>query len=100
MFFKKDQLGFGLILGAIAPLIGFLIFKQYKFGVFSFKEFFQFLVVEPGFRTLSAALSLSLLANALLFTLYINAHKDKTAKGIFIFTLLYGLIILLIKTFY
>lgn len=100
MIFKKDQLAFGLILGALAPLLGLLIFKQYKFGVFSFKEFFQFLVVEPGFRTLSAALSLSLLANALLFTLYINAHKDRTAKGIFIFTLFYGLIILLIKTFY
>jgi len=95
MIFKKDQLSFGLILGAVAPLIGLLIFKQYKFGVFSFNEFFKFLVIEPGFRTLSAALSLSLLA-----TLYINAHKDRTAKGIFIFTLLYGLIILLIKTFY
>lgn len=100
MIFKKDQLSFGLILGAVAPLIGLLIFKQYKFGVFSFNEFFKFLVIEPGFETLSAALSLSLLANALLFTLYINAHKDRTAKGIFIFTLLYGLIILLIKTFY
>lgn len=40
MIFKKDQLSFGLILGAVAPLIGLLIFKQYKFGVFSFNEFF------------------------------------------------------------
>lgn len=100
MIFKKDSLPFGLVLGAIAPMLGLLIFKMYKFGIFSYKEFFQFLVVEPGYRTLSVALSLALLANALLFTIYVNFHKDKTARGIFVFTLIYGLIILLIKTFY
>jgi hypothetical protein len=45
------------------------------------------------------ALSLSLLLNAAIFTLYINAEKDHTAKGIFVTTLVYGLIILSIKTF-
>lgn len=96
---KKDSIGLGLLLGAIAPIIGLFLFKAYKFGIFSYKEFFQFLV-EPGFRTLSVALSLSLLLNALIFTVFINAHKDNTAKGIFIFTAIYGLVILLIKTFY
>lgn len=97
---KKDSIGLGLLLGAIAPIIGLFLFKAYKFGIFSYKEFFQFLVVQPGFRTLSVALSLSLLLNALIFTVFINAHKDNTAKGIFIFTAIYGLVILLIKTFY
>lgn len=99
MIFKKDNLVFGLILGLIAPMFGFLIFKWYKFGIFSMKEFLQFIYLEPGFRTLSVALSLSLLANALIFTLYINAGKDQTAKGIFGTTALYGLVVLLIKTF-
>ena len=54
---------------------------------------------EQGFRTLTVALSLSLLLNALLFTIYINAHKDKTAKGIFATTVVYGLFVLIIKTF-
>lgn len=99
MILFKDNTKLGLILGAIAPIIGLLTFKAYKFGIFSYKEFFQFLYVEPGFRTLSAALSISLLANALVFTLYINAGKDNTAKGIFITTCIYGLAILLIKTF-
>jgi hypothetical protein len=99
MIFKKDDLRLGIVLGLIAPIVGLLIFKWKKFGIFSYKEFFQFLYVEPGFRTLSAALSLSLLANALVFTLYINATKDKTAKGVFVSTALYGFIILLIKTF-
>lgn len=99
MIFKKDNLTLGLILGIFAPIGGLAIFKWYKFGIFTSKEFFQFIYLEPGFRTLSAGLSLSLLANAVIFTFYINAHKDNTAKGIFITTALYGLIILLIKTF-
>jgi hypothetical protein len=99
MIFKRDDIKLGLILGFIAPIGGLLLFKWYKFGIFSFKEFFQFIYLEPGFRTLSAGLSLSLLVNALVFTLYINSNKDKTAKGVFISTVLYGVVILLIKTF-
>ncbi len=96
---KRDNLWMGVIMGAIAPILGLMLFKCYNYRVFSFKEFFQWLYVEPGFRTLSVALSLSLLMNALLFTIYINTHKDKTAKGIFATTLVYGLAILIIKTF-
>ena len=99
MIFKKDNLILGLVLGVFAPALGLIIFKMYKFNVFTFKETFQYLTVEPGFRTLSVALSLSLLLNALLFTIYINSGRDETAKGIFITTLIYGLIVLSIKTF-
>jgi len=99
MILTKDNTKLGLTLGFIAPIFGMMIFKWYKFGIFSLKEFFQFIFVEPGFRTLSAGLSLSLLANAIVFTLYINVQKDNTAKGIFITTTIYGLVILLIKTF-
>lgn len=99
MIFKKDNFVLGLILGVFAPFLGVLIFKMYKFSVFSFKETFQYMVVEPGFKTLTVALSLSLLLNALLFTIYINSGKDETAKGIFATTLAYGLLVLSIKTF-
>jgi hypothetical protein len=43
--------------------------------------------------------ALCLLANAVLFTIYINTHRDNTAKGIFVTTLLYGIAILIIKVF-
>ena len=99
MILKKDNFVLGLVLGLIAPVFGILLFKWYKFGIFSMKEFFQFIYFEPGYRTLSVALSLSLLLNALIFTLYINAGKDRTARGIFGTTAIYGLIVLLIKTF-
>jgi hypothetical protein len=99
MIFKKDSMVFGLVLGMIAPVLGLFLFKIYKFGIFSYKETFQFMYYEPGHKTMSVALTLSLLLNAFLFTMYINAMKDKTGKGIFISTVLYGIAILLIKTF-
>ncbi len=100
MIFKKDNFYWGLLLGTFAPILGMILFKYVKFKIFSFKEVIQFMIVEPGFRTLSVALSLSLLLNAALFTIYINSGRDHTAKGIFVTTVLYGGIILLIKTFY
>lgn len=99
MIFKKDNFWLGAIIGFISPMLGICIFKVYKFSIFTFKETFQFLLFEPGYRTLSVSLSLSLLLNALFFTIYINAHKDKTAKGIFATTVIYGLMVLILKTF-
>jgi hypothetical protein len=99
MIFKKDNFLLGLILGLIAPVLGMLLFKIYKFNVFTYKETFEYMYLEPGFKTLTVALTLSLLLNALLFTIYINSSKDKTAKGIFATTMVYGLIVLIIKTF-
>ena len=99
MIFKKDNFVFGLVLGTLAPLIGLALFKVFKFGIFSWQETFQFMLVEPGYRTLTVALSLSLLLNALLFTIYINTERDLTAKGIFVTTLVYGLFVLSVKTF-
>ncbi|MEJ7627037.1 MAG: hypothetical protein WKF35_09250 [Ferruginibacter sp.] len=100
MIFKRDDLKLGLVLGLIAPVIGMVIFILYKLSNLSIYEGFQFMLVEPGLRIFSAALSLSLIMNALLFTLYINTNKDLTAKGIFIATMIYGAVILIIKTVY
>lgn len=99
MIWRKDSLVLGLVLGLIAPVLGVILFKAYKFGIFSYRETFDFVRLEPGHKTLSVALTLSLLLNALLFTVYINAVKDKTARGIFISTVFYGILILLLKSF-
>lgn len=99
MILKKDNFLLGAVLGLVAPLLGILLFKFVKFSVFSLKETIQYMALEPGFKTLSVALTLSLLLNALLFTIYINSSRDKTAKGIFIVTVIYGLLVLIIKTF-
>ena len=95
MIFKKDNFVLGLVLGFIAPILGFILYKYIKFKTLSVSEMFQWLKMNPNLITV--AVSLSLLANAVLFTLYINAHKDKTAKGIFAFTCIYAIGSLLFK---
>lgn len=100
MFWKKDNFLMGLVMGFIAPMLGIMAFKMSKFSAFSIKETYQYMMLEPGYKTLSVALSLSLLLNALLFTLYVNTRRDNTAKGIFATTLVYGLFVLIIKTFF
>ncbi len=95
MFLKKDNFIFGLALGLIAPMIGFMLFKLYKFQGLTLTEMFQWMKLNPNLITVS--ISFSLMANAILFTLYINGHRDKTAKGIFVLTVIYGIIALIYK---
>lgn len=95
---RKDNLKLGLVLGLLAPLLGMLGFYFYKFRRLSFAEFIQYLGIER--HLLTAMISFSLLANAIIFTVYINAQKDKTARGIFIITIIYAITALLLKWLY
>jgi hypothetical protein len=96
---KLDKLPFGIVLGALAPVLGIVIyyFAKIDTAAVSFGDF-----IEYFFRTkalLTAVGSLSLIANIILFTLFINSRKDKTAIGIFAMTVMYGLMILYAKFF-
>ena len=96
---KLDKLPFGIALGALAPVLGIVIYYLAKIdtATVSFGDF-----IEYFFRTkalLTAVGSLSLIANIILFTLFINGRKDKTAIGIFAMTVMYGLMILYAKFF-
>lgn len=95
MIFKKDNFVFGLALGLIAPVFGFLLYKFIKFRPFTLNEMFQWLKLNPNLIT--AFISVSLFANAALFTIYINGHRDKTAKGIFVLTIMYAVVAMLFK---
>ena len=95
--FKKDDLKFGILLGFIAPIIGLIIYYFISFYSrdVGFMEFLGYL--KQYKKLLTGVSSISLIANAVLFTIYINSHRDKTAKGIFVATLIYGISILVIK---
>ncbi len=95
MIFKKDNFIFGLALGLVAPIIGFMIFKLYKFNGLTLMEMLQWMKFNPNLITVS--ISVSLMANAILFTIYINGHRDKTAKGIFLLTVIYAIIAMIFK---
>ena len=95
MIFKKDNFIFGMALGLVAPLIGFMLFKFYKFNGLTLTEMLQWMKFNPNL--ISVSISVSLMANAVLFTIYINSHRDKTAKGIFLLTVIYAIIAMIFK---
>jgi tryptophan-rich sensory protein len=94
---KRDNLKLGLVLGFLAPFIGFYAYYLVRFRLFTVKEYVEVLLMEKSL--LSGIISLSLTANAVVFTIYINTQKDKTATGIFIATCIYGVFALGLKWF-
>jgi hypothetical protein len=96
LIFKKDNFKFGLLLGIIGPLLAMTVYYFWVFSrTISFSEYFY--VLHTNKQLLTAISSISLLANAILFTIYINSHRDKTARGIFAATLIYGIGVLVYK---
>ena len=94
---KRDNLKLGLVLGLLGPALGLVVVYFMKFSSYSFMEFLDYFFNTKGLITSVGALCL--LANAVLFTIYINTHRDNTAKGVFVTTVVYGIAILIIKVF-
>ena len=93
---KRDDIRLGLVLGFIAPIISLSIYYLVKFyPLFSISDFFYF--ISENRNQITAISVPCLVLNIALFTLYINSHRDKTAKGIFAVTLVYAITALLLK---
>jgi hypothetical protein len=95
MIFTKDNIKLGLVLGILGPLAGLVVVYFIKFPSYQFLDFLDYFINDN--KLITSVGSLSLLANVVLFTIYVNTHKDDTAKGIFIVTVIYGIGILLLK---
>ena len=95
MILKKDNLKLGLVLGFIGPVLGLIVIYFLKYSGYVFSEFIETFLNDN--RLITSIGSLSLLANVVLFTIYVNTHRDQTAKGIFLITLIYGIGILVLK---
>ena len=92
---KKDSLRLGIVLGFLAPIAGMFIYYLIQFRTFTLREFFSVMLAQKALLT--GIVSISLLANALVFTYYINTRRDRTAKGIFVATCIYAISALLYK---
>ena len=98
MILQKDNLRLGLVLGIVAPIFGMLVYYLWKFyPTFSLGDFFRVLGMQKTLIT--ALISFSLFANAVVFTLYINTRRDRTARGVFIITCLYAVAAIILKIF-
>ncbi len=96
VIFKKDNLKLGIVIGLIAPLLAMLIYYYWNFSR-SIRMSEYLYLLRTNKSLLTGVSSISLVANAVFFTIYINTHRDKTAKGIFVATLAYGIVVLVYK---
>lgn len=93
---KRDNIRLGLLLGFIAPILSLAIYYMVKFyPLFSVGDFFNF--IRNNKNQMTAISVPCLVLNIALFTIYINSHRDKTAKGIFGITLIYAIFTLMLK---
>lgn len=92
---KRDSLRLGIALGFLAPIAGIFIYYLVQFRTFTLGEFFQVLLSQKAL--LSGIVSIALIANAVVFTYYINTRKDRTARGIFISTVIYAIVSIIYK---
>jgi uncharacterized membrane protein YeaQ/YmgE (transglycosylase-associated protein family) len=95
---KKHPFLTGIILGIVSPLVGIFIFYLWKAPSSQFSYFLEAMLNNKSLLT--AAISFSLLINAIVFTLCVNTRKDKTAKGVFIVTLIITVPALIYKIFF
>lgn len=85
----------GLLLGIIFPILGLLVVYLVKFSNASMGDFFQ--VLFNDHKAAALMLAFSLFANLIPFIYYTNKRLDGTAKGVLIATMLYAVLIVLLK---
>ena len=93
---KRDNLKLGLIMGLVAPLLVFILIYYVRFSSYTIPEFFRVLPEEDKLITFCGVWCL--VANIALFTIYTNTNRHLTARGIFVISVVYGILILLLKT--
>jgi hypothetical protein len=94
----RDNFKLGVAIGLLAPLLGIVGFYFLRAYPLNFFEYIELMGMEKKYLT--SAVTFSLLANAIFFTIFINARKDKTAKGIFIVTVIYAIGAIILKLVY
>jgi hypothetical protein len=92
---KRNVPIWGFLLGLIFPILGLTILYFIKYSNTPVNKFVSALFEDH--KAAAVFLSLSLLANLIPFIYYTNKRLDYTAKGILIATMLYALLIILLR---
>ena len=91
---RKDSMPTGLLSGLVAPFIGLFIYYLISFHYMSLRSFIN-RITELGL--LSGVISLSLIANLVVFFFFIRLKADRSAYGVIGATLIYGMVIVYLK---
>ena len=91
---KYNNLRIGLVLGILAPVLGFFIVYLVGFRGLGFGDFLTRLLDT---RKLSSVISLSVIPNLLLFFIFIWLDYLYSARGVLAATLLFALVVIVTK---
>jgi hypothetical protein len=92
---KADDFKLGLLLGLIAPLLVLVILYFLRFDHYAFPDYLRAILRENGLITFCGVWIT--VANIGLLTFFFNTKRDQSAKGVFIMTLIFSVLILLLK---
>lgn len=96
MKLKLDSLLLGFLLGMIAPVIVFFGYFFINYPYMSFGGFVNYLILG---RTYSALISLCVIANLLVFFLFLQKDKYLSARGVIMATFIYAGLVFYLKFF-
>jgi hypothetical protein len=91
---RYNNIRVGLVLGIVAPIIGFFVVYLVGFRGMSFTEYLEMLSYR---NKLSSIISLSAIPNLLLFFIFIWLDYLYSARGVLASTILFALIVVVTK---
>lgn len=95
---RFNSLSFGLLLGVLSPLLGFVLYGVYWSLNFNrtFSYFVNDLFIDtPSFRP--SIITLSLLINLIPFFVFIRSDRYQSARGVILAVFLYVPVVLYFK---
>lgn len=94
---KYDKIGVGLILSLLVTIISFFIFYLFNHTAFhSLNRFISYFRLTGFF---SSILSLCAIPNLLVFFIFIQTNRYKSARGVVVFTMIMALIVAYLRIF-
>ena len=85
----------GLVIGLVLPFLGIFIMYLVKFSGTPFNDFMKAFFSDGNIA--AKVLSLSVLINVVPFIYYTNRRLDHTARGLLVATMLYFVLVILLK---
>lgn len=89
-----NKIGYGLLIGCVSPVLFFLLYYIFRFGQYSFTDYFRLLVES---KKMVNVLSLSVLPNLAPFMLFINSNRYSSGRGVLTATVILGIAIFILK---
>ncbi|MBS1774512.1 MAG: hypothetical protein JST82_16770 [Bacteroidetes bacterium] len=92
---KRNVPLLGFFFGMIMPVIGFFLVYLILFHSYTFNDFTKYLIHTH--EKAATVISLSILLNVIPFIYFTSKRLDLSARGVFVATMLYAVLIVLLR---